>query len=103
MDRKYWAWNNYTIMNKSFPEHREKYINLETENNLNTNSDIQNKAFFDNKTELLRDTKRVHTSLNERMPILQKGNNPFLGNNYLDHLDTEQEFLRAKSSNNEFE
>lgn len=83
-----WLWNNYTIMDKSYPQDKEKHINL-----------YQGDSFFNNKKEMLKDTKRVSTSLNERMPILQKNSNPFIGNNYLDHLDTEQEFLRAKSSN----
>jgi hypothetical protein len=81
-------------MEKSYPDDK-----VSIQNQQNSDSLSQSQTFFKNQHELLRDTKRSATSVNERMPILQKGVNPFLGNNYLQHIDTEQEFLRSKSSN----
>tara|TARA_Y100000780_G_C13688711_1_gene418659 strand:- start:2191 stop:2460 length:270 start_codon:yes stop_codon:yes gene_type:complete len=81
-----WKWTNNTHMEKSYP--KDEPVIFES----------QSQSFLRNQ-ESLRDTKRSKTEFNERMPILQKGVNPFIGNNYMQHIDTEQEFLRSKSSN----
>lgn len=79
----YWAWTNYTEFPRTYPVDKDK-IQVGQPYHLE---------------QTLKDTKRSKTSENIRQPILQKGTNPFMNNNYLEHLETEQKFLRAKSSN----
>jgi hypothetical protein len=99
-NKKYWSWNNYTKLIQSKREDREKYINaLVSENILETQIKLQDELFTENKNQLLRNTKRTTQSVNERLPILQKNGNPFINNNYIEHLDQETEFLRPKNSN----
>lgn len=99
-NKKHWSWNNYTQMIQSKPEDREKYINnMFSGEILETQIKLQDELFNENKSQLLRNTKRTTQSLNERLPILQKGSNPFMNNNYIDHLDKETEYLRPKNSN----
>jgi hypothetical protein len=98
--KKHWAWNNYTKLIQSKREDREKYINaLVSENILETQIKLQDELFSENKNLMLRNTKRTTQSVNERLPILQKSGNPFMNNNYIQHLDQETEFLRPKNSN----
>lgn len=94
--KKHWSWNNYTKFKQSKPEDREKYINSMLSENI---FETQDTLFNENKNQMLRNTKRTTHSLNERLPILQKSGNPFMNNNYIQHLDQETEFLRPKNSN----
>lgn len=99
--KRHWAWNNYTILQQSKPSDREKYINNEckTDTATVTPANIHDELFIENKKQLLKETKRTTQFANERMPTLQKNGNPFINNNYIEHLDNEANFLRPKNSN----
>jgi hypothetical protein len=99
----FWKWSNYDKILKSYNTDKN---NNNNDNNININDNninlgIQNDLVLDLALDCHNKREELDTKLSNRELVFQRGQNPFLGNNYIDDVINRDLFLKPINTNQE--
>jgi hypothetical protein len=96
----FWKWSNYDKILKSYKTDNNNNDN-NNDNNNNDNNNLGIKYDLDLDLDCHNKREELDTKLSNRELVFQRGQNPFLANNYIDDVINRDLFLKPVNTNQE--